>query len=160
MAVDFFLKLDGIDGEAKDKGHTNEIKIHSWSWGASQTTSVSGTGGSGAGKASLSEISIMKDYDKASPKLFKSLTTGKHIATGTLTAQKPIGDGSGSIFLTVSLEELYVTSQQVSGSSEVPSESVSFSYNKIAVEYKTQNEQGQLASTGKVTYDLKQNVTS
>ena len=79
MSVDFFLKVDGANGESTAQGHTNEIKIHSWSWGAAQVTSVSGSGGSGAGKASLSEINIMKDYDQASPELFKMLLTGKHI---------------------------------------------------------------------------------
>jgi type VI secretion system secreted protein Hcp len=52
---------------------------------------------------------------------------------------------------------LFITSQQISASSEVPSESVSFSYNKIKVEYSTQNEQGILTATGAVNYDLKAN---
>jgi len=50
-----------------------------------------------------------------------------------------------------------VTSVQTSASSEVPSESVSFSYNKIKYEYWTQNDQGILTATGAVTYNLKQN---
>jgi type VI secretion system secreted protein Hcp len=160
MAVDFFLQLDGIKGEAKDQGHVGEIKIHSWSWGASQTTSVSGTGGSGAGKASLSDISIMKDYDKSSPPLFQALLKGNHIKTGVLTAQKSAGEGSGKPFLKISLEEIFVTSVQDSGSSEIPSESISFSYNKIKVEYFTQDETGKMASVTPVNYDLKANVVS
>jgi hypothetical protein len=61
MAVDFFLKLADIPGESVDSKHPNEITVMSFSWGASQTTSVSGTGGSGAGKASLADLSIMKN---------------------------------------------------------------------------------------------------
>jgi type VI secretion system secreted protein Hcp len=155
MAVDFFLKLDGIDGESVDTNHKNEIQILSFSWGGSQTTSVAGTGGSGAGKVSLAELSIMKTYDKASPKLFKSLCSGTHIKTGTLTASK--AGGAGKPFIQIDLQELFVTSLQISGSSEVPMESVSLSYNEIKIEYFVQNEQGNLASTGAITYNLKEN---
>jgi type VI secretion system secreted protein Hcp len=155
MAVDFFLKVDGADGESTQTGHTKEIKIHSFSWGASQHTSVSGSGGSGAGKASLSDISVMKDLDKASSEMFKMLLTGKHIATAVLTAQKSTGDTSGKPFLTITFGEVFVTSQQISGSSEIPSESVSFSYNTIKFDYSTQGEDGTLTSTGAISYNIK-----
>jgi type VI secretion system secreted protein Hcp len=155
MAVDFFLKVDGADGESTQTGHTNEIKIHSFSWGCSQVTSVSGSGGSAAGKASLSDMNVMKDLDKASPEMFKMLLTGKHIATAVMTAQKSTGDTSGKPFLTISLGEVFVTSQQISGSSEVPMESLSFSYNTIKFDYSTQGDGGALTSTGAVSYNIK-----
>ena len=34
MAVDMFLKLDGIKGESKDDKHKDEIEILSFSWGS------------------------------------------------------------------------------------------------------------------------------
>jgi len=155
MAVDFYLKLDAIDGESTDADHTGEIQLLSFSWGGSQVTAVAGTGGSGAGKADLADLSVMKYMDKASAPIFKALLTGTHIKTGVLSAIK--AGAGGKPFLKLSFEELFVTSQQVSASSEIPSESVSFSYNKIKVEYSTQNEQGILTATGAVSYDLKQN---
>jgi type VI secretion system secreted protein Hcp len=160
MAVDFFLKVDGADGESTQSGHSNEIKIHSFSWGCSQQTSVSGSGGSAAGKASLSDISIMKDLDKASPEMFKMLLTGKHIATAVLTAQKATGTTTGAPFLTITFGEVFVTSQQISGSSEIPSESVSFSYNTIKFDYSTQGDDGTLTSTGAISFDVKTSVQS
>jgi type VI secretion system secreted protein Hcp len=158
MAVDFFLKLDGIQGESADEKHKDQITLLSWSLGASQVTSVAGTGGSGAGKADLSDLSIMKYLDKASAPIFKALVAGTHVKTGVLEAVKAGGDGKP--FLKLSFDELFVTSQQYSASSEIPSESVSFSYNKIKVEYSTQNEQGILTATGAVTYELKVNKVS
>jgi len=89
MAVDYFLKLEGIDGESADSNHKNEIQIMSWSWGASQVSSVSGTGGSGAGKADLSDFSIMAYFDKSTPKFFKSIGAGTHIKSGTMSAISP-----------------------------------------------------------------------
>ena len=155
MAVDFYLKLDGITGEATDSNHKDEIQLLSFSWGGSQVTSVAGTGGSGAGKADLADLSVMKYMDKASPGIFKALISGTHIKTGVLQAVK--AGAGGKPFLKLSLEELFITSLQTSASSEVPTESVSFSYNKIKYEYSTQNDQGVLTAVGAVTFNLKEN---
>jgi type VI secretion system secreted protein Hcp len=158
MAVDYYLKLDGIEGEAVTTGFEKQIQLLSFSWGGSQTTSVAGTGGSGAGKVDLSDLSVMKYYDKSSPQVFKSLVTGTHIKTGVLSATK--AGGGGKPFLKISLGEMFVTSNQISASSEIPTESVSFSYNTIKVEYSTQNEQGILTAVGAVSYDVKTNKPS
>jgi type VI secretion system secreted protein Hcp len=158
MSVDYYLKLDGIEGEAVSTGFEKQIQLLSFSWGGSQTTSVAGTGGSGAGKVDLSDLSVMKYYDKSSPQVFKALVTGTHIKTGVLSATK--AGGGGKPFLKISLGELFVTSNQISASSEIPTESVSFSYNTIKVEYSTQNEQGILTAVGAVNYDVKTNKPS
>ena len=39
-AVDYFLKIDGVEGEATAKGHEKEIEILSWSWGVSQSSAA------------------------------------------------------------------------------------------------------------------------
>jgi type VI secretion system secreted protein Hcp len=155
MAVDFYLKLDSIDGEAVATNFENQIQLLSFSWGGSQQTSVAGTGGSGAGKVDLADLSVMKHMDKATSPIFKALVSGTHIKTGVLSAVK--AGGNNKPFLKLSFEELFITSQQISASSEIPTESVSFSYNQIKEEYWTQNEQGVLTATGAVTYNLKQN---
>src|SRR5665213_1566562 len=158
MAVDYFLKLDGIQGESADEHHKNEIQIMSFSWGGSQTSSVAGTGGSGAGKVDLSDFSIMVNFDKATPKFFKSMCAGTHIKTGELSAIK--SGAEGKPYLKVDFKELFVSSLQISASSEIPTVSVSFTYNEIKMDYSMQNEQGNITSTGPVTYDLKANKLS
>jgi type VI secretion system secreted protein Hcp len=158
MAVDYYLKLDGVQGEAQDSNHKNEIQLLSWSWGASQVSSVAGTGGSGAGKADLSDITVMINFDKSTPKFFKSICAGTHIATGTLSAIKSGADGKP--YLKVDFKELFVTHLQLSASSEVPAVSVSLTYNEIKIDYSVQDEKGNLASTGPVTYNLKGNKLS
>jgi type VI secretion system secreted protein Hcp len=158
MAVDFFLKLDSIQGESVDDNHKDQISVTSFSWGGSQTTSVAGSGGSGAGKVNLIDLSIMKYLDKATPKLFQAMCKGTHVATGTLYGVKSGADGKP--FLQIDFKELFITSIQTSGSSEVPMESVSFSYNEIKIEYFQQDDKGTLTSTGAITYDLKANKNS
>jgi len=158
MAVDYYLQLDGVQGEATTSGFENQIQLLSFSLGGSQVSSVAGTGGSGAGKVDLAHLSVMKYYDKSSPQLFKSLCSGTHIKTGVLSATK--AGGNGKPFLKISLGELFVSSLNHSASSEIPTESVSFSYNTIKTEYSTQNEQGILTAVGAVNYDLKANKVS
>lgn len=160
MAVDYFLKLDGIEGESVDDKHKNWIQILSWSWGGSQTSSVSGTGGSGAGKVSLQDLTITTHFDKASPKLFKSLCLGTHTAKGQIECVK--AGASGKPYLKIDLTELFISSLQTGGSSgeEVPILNIGFTYNTIKIDYYQQDEKGNVASTGAVTYDLKTNKTS
>jgi len=43
--VDYFLKIDGVDGESTDDKHKGEINIESWSWGVTQSTTGAGGGG-------------------------------------------------------------------------------------------------------------------
>jgi len=155
MAVDYYLKLDGVQGESADANFKEQIQIMSWSWGASQVSSVSGTGGSGAGKADLSDFNITTNFDKATPKFFKSIVTGQHIKSGTMSAVKSGADGKP--YLKVDFKEMFVTHLQISASSEIPTISVSFTYNDIKIDYSTQNEEGNLTSTGPVSYNLKEN---
>jgi type VI secretion system secreted protein Hcp len=66
-AVDYFLKLDGIEGESKDDKHKNEIDVESWSWGETQTGASGFGGGGGAGKVSMQDFHFTMKMNKASP---------------------------------------------------------------------------------------------
>jgi len=161
MAIDAFLKLSTIEGESTHQGFEKQIQILSFSFGGNQVTSVQGTGGSGSGRANLHPISVTKYMDKSSSKIWKAMITGQHIDTGTLSLVKAGGDSTMSKpFFTIELKEVFVTDYSASASSEVPTESISFSYNEIKEEYFQQDEKGNLTSTGKVTYDLKVHKTS
>lgn len=160
MAVDYFLKLDGIDGESQDDKHKNWIQLLSWSWGGTQTSSVSGTGGSGAGKVNLQDISIATQMDKATPKLFKSMLLGTHTPNGHIECVKAGADNKP--YLKIDLKEVFVSSLQTGGSmgEETPIVNLSFTYNEIKIDYYQQDEKGNVASTGAVTYNLKANKTT
>jgi len=158
MAVDYFFDVDGIQGESQDANFKNKIQILSWSWGASNISSVAGTGGSGAGKVDLSDFSMMLFFDKSTPKFFKSIVKGTHITKATMSAVKSGADGKP--YLKVNFTEIFITGLQMSASSEVPSVSLSFTYNEIGIDYSVQDEKGNLASVGEVKYSTKQNKQS
>ena len=54
MASDIFAKIGDIKGESRDAKHKDEIEVLSWSWGVTQTGSVTrGAGGGAVGGVSL-----------------------------------------------------------------------------------------------------------
>ena len=88
MAVDVFLKLEGIKGEAQDDKHKEEIDVLAWSWGMSQSGTTHMGTGSGSGKVAVEELSVTKHVDKSSPTLALHSCSGKHIPKGLLTVRK------------------------------------------------------------------------
>ena len=47
-AADYFLKIDGIEGESKADKHKDEIDLQSFSWGATQSGSFAAGGRRGS----------------------------------------------------------------------------------------------------------------
>lgn len=155
-AVDYFLKLDGIEGETHQKGHQNEIEVLSFSWGATQTGTFSGNSGGGAGKVQMQDFHFVMSYNKASPKLMLACANGKHIPKGLLTCRKA-GEGQQE-FLKVHFNDLLVSSYQSGGSSSgdtVPTDQISLNFSKIEIEYAEQGADGKLKAPVKAGYDLK-----
>ena len=67
--VDYFLKIEGIDGESADAKHKGDIQLESFSWGETNSGSHSSGGGGGAGKVSMQDFHFVMTANKASPKL-------------------------------------------------------------------------------------------
>ena len=155
--VDYFLKLEGIDGESTDHKHKNEIDVESWSWGESNSGDSAGRGGSGAGKVSMADFHFVMKVNKATPKLMLACATGQHIKKGTLTCRKAGGDQQE--YMTVTLSDLLVSSYQTGGSKGevVPVDQISLNFAKIEVEYKPQDDTGKVGAPVKTGYDLKLN---
>ncbi len=114
MAVDMFLRLEGITGEAQDKVHGGEIDVLAWSWGASQSGTTHVGSGGGSGKARFQDLSITKYVDLASPKLLQFLTLATHIASGTLTVRK--AGGKPLEYMIYTLTDIIVTAVSTGGS--------------------------------------------
>ena len=157
-AVDYFLKIDGIEGEAEDAKHGKEIELQSWSWGETQVGSHShGTGG-GAGKVSMQDFHFTMTCCKASPKLMLACACGEHIKSAILTCRK--AGKEQQEFLKYTFTDLLISSYQTGGSSGnlVPTDQISFNFTKIETAYKVQKADGTLGDEFKSGYDLKKNV--
>ncbi len=156
-AVDYFIKFDGIKGESADVKHKDEIDVESWTWGETNSGGSAPGGGGGAGKVSMQDFQFVMRLNRASPALMRACATGQHIKTATLSARKA-GKGQQE-YLTFKFRDVLISSFQTSGSEEmpVPTDSVSFSFAKLEVEYKPEKSDGSLGSAVDFGYDLKTN---
>jgi type VI secretion system secreted protein Hcp len=87
MALNAYLKLDGIKGESTATEHKDEIDVMSFSWGVTQSGTISG-GGGGTGKAVPGDFNIELKIDNSSPLIYKALVRGEHIKDATLTLER------------------------------------------------------------------------
>ena len=157
MAVDYFLKIDGVAGESRDSKHKDEIDLEAFSWGASQQVAQTGGGGAGAGKVSMQDFHFVMRTNKASPKLFLACASGQHVKSAVLTARK--AGKEQQEYLVYKFTDLLVSSYQTGGSEggDVPVDQVSFNFSKIEVQYKPQSPTGQLGAAVSAGWDVKAN---
>ncbi|MCU0635802.1 MAG: type VI secretion system tube protein Hcp [Gemmatimonadaceae bacterium] len=161
MPFDAYLKLAGVDGEATRKGFEKQMEIFSFSFGASNPSTI-GTagGGGGAGKVSISSFNIMKKNDKASAELFKHCCSGEHFDSATVTLNKSGGKESVD-FLKYEFEKVFIDSIQWSGSSggdDTPTESISLSYGKVTITYTGQSDKGGKAENIVASWNVQTNT--
>jgi type VI protein secretion system component Hcp len=149
-AADMYLKIKGIDGESED----GAIAVAGLAWNtqadvgrfaeytpAGIAVSDSGAGGpktaarmdvrgsSMAGRRSHLPMTIVKQVDKASPKLMEACANGTHLDVEVWSR-----DDGGQAQLRYTLKDAIITSYSLSRPSDpaaAPTESVSFSFTRI-----------------------------
>ncbi|HEY5512337.1 MAG TPA: type VI secretion system tube protein Hcp [Geomonas sp.] len=157
MAVDMFLKIDGIKGESQDDKHKDEIDVLAWSWGASQSGSAHTGGGGGAGKVTVQDISFTKYVDKASPLLLKACCNGQHVHEINLVVRKA---GEKPLeYLKLKLNDCLVSSVSTGGSGgeDRLTENVALNFAKFQVTYTAQDAKGAAAGEVPFAFDIKAN---
>ncbi len=121
MAVSYFLKIDGIDGESADTKHRGEIDIESFSWGETNSGNAAHGGGGGAGKVAPQDFHFVMHFNKASLKLFLACASGEHIKQAVLTVRKA---GEAQVdFLKWTLSDCIVISYETGGNKVAVNES-------------------------------------
>jgi type VI secretion system secreted protein Hcp len=155
-AVDYFLKIDGIQGESLDAKHKGEIDLESFSWGEANAGAQGGGGGGGAGKVQIEDLHLVMKMSKASPLLLLACATGQHLKQAILTARKA---GKAQLeFLVFKFTDVLVTSYHTGGSADVePVDQVAFNFARIEVEYRPQKADGSLDTPVKAGWDVKGN---
>ena len=155
MATDIFAKIGNIHGESTDVKHKNEIDVLAWSWGVTQSGSMSYGGGVGSGKATFNDLNFTHHVDKATPLLLKACATGTHVPDATITVRKA---GEGQLeYLIIKMTDVLITSVAMSMAEGVPSgiEDVALQFAKVDVEYKPQKADGSLDAGVHFKYDIK-----
>jgi type VI secretion system secreted protein Hcp len=156
--VDYFLKLDSVDGESVDDKHKGEIELESYSWGATNAGTAGRGPGAGSGKVQPQDFHLVKKLDKSSPNLYINCCTGQHHKSAIITARK--AGGGQQEYFKITLEDVLISSYQhggASGTGVVPSEQVTLNFAKMEVSYKEQKPDGSLGAEVKQKYDFSAN---
>lgn len=143
--VDYFLKIEGVDGESTDDKHKGEIELVSYSLGGTNAGSFQSGGGGGSGKVNLADFTFEKKIDKSSAKLLAALCSGEHFSKATLVCRR--AGKEQQEFLTVVMTAVLVSSYNslgAQGSETIPNDHVSLNYGKIEFKYKEQKADGSL----------------
>jgi len=157
MAVDMFLKIDDIQGESVDASHKKEISVVSWSWGMTQSGTTHQGPGSGAGKVNVSDITITKFVDKATPNLLSACCAGKHYKQAQLTIRK--AGGHPLEYLKIFLYDILVSgiSTGGSGGEDRITENVTLNFGQFEVDYTPQKGDGSADATIPATWNIQTN---
>jgi type VI secretion system secreted protein Hcp len=154
--ANYFLKIDGIAGEASDAKHKGEIELVSFQWGLTQSGTQAGGGGGGAGKVQFQDFNFTQQTQKSSPALMLACASGQHIKGAVLTGRR-----TGKVqleFLTIKFTDVLVSSfQEAAGGDDAPLEAVGLDYARIEVTYRPQDTSGKPLGDVKAGWDLKQN---
>jgi type VI secretion system secreted protein Hcp len=156
--VDYFLKIDGVQGESTDSKHKGEIELESFSWGETNSGGQGHGGGGGAGKVSVQDLHFVMKLNKASPKLLLACALGQHLKSAVLTGRK--AGKEQQEFLVYKFTDLLVSSYQTSASThdlDGPLDQISFNFARIELEYRPQKPDGSLDTPVKAGWDVKAN---
>lgn len=155
MSLEAFLKIEGIPGESRKEGHPDEIDLLSFSFGASNPTTVGKGTGAGASQVNISSFNVMKSTDLSSTALFLRCAKGEHIPEATVTLRKA-GGTKPLEYLQYKFSKVFVDSIQWSGSSggDTPAESLSLAFEKVEIVYSSQNDDGTPKKTVGAGWDV------
>jgi type VI protein secretion system component Hcp len=146
--------MDGttkLNGESIVAGHTNEIDILSYSEGVSGCPTC---------KASISDFSFMTTFTGATIAFKRLSLTGGALTSVDITIQRS-GITKPFVFLQMHMENVFVTSEQESGSEggdSRPIVSVSLSAERIAWQYTQQKPDGTVGAKTSYGWDVAGNV--
>ena len=138
-----FMEIEGIDGACNVPGHENNIMVHSFSHSISMPATdpiILHTS-----RSKHAPIEILKECDKTSPVLFEALCEGRNINKVTIRFYEINSDPSIEMdnYFTIEVEKVFITKVSPNIVNENGNskhmEIVSFEYEKIKWEYKSQN---------------------
>jgi type VI secretion system secreted protein Hcp len=154
-----FMHFEGIEGNVTAKGYEKWIEVNSFQFGAGRgiSTPTGGAENREASAASVSEVTVTKQMDKASPKLFEAGligNEGKMVKVVMTRTGKELAELCAYKF-----EATLVSGYSVSSGGDSPMESLSLNFVKFEYSYTGSDVAGKDASKMKVGFDIGQATT-
>lgn len=158
MAISGYVKIDDIKGESKRAEHEDEIDVHSIKWSVAQQSSANLGSGRSRGRAQVSDITVRKFTDAASPYLALAVMKAKSIPEIVIMARKDSGDAHLD-YLKITLTNAAVSGFQMleseaSDPEQMVEEEVSFTAEKVKMVYTVQADDHSAGDEHEIEYDL------
>jgi type VI secretion system secreted protein Hcp len=166
---DYFLKIEGIEGESSDSKHKGEIDIESFEWGESHTIVYGSHAEGSKTKVQMQDVHFTMFASKASTKLMTACATGQSFPKATFTLRKSGGDQQE--FMKFTFYDVRIDSYSIGGptaeargheksldekrENPVPLERITLNFGEIEVEYREQKSVGDLGGKNRFKYNLK-----
>jgi type VI secretion system secreted protein Hcp len=132
-AMDYFLKIDGVEGESLDKAHRDEIDVLSWSWGTSRS----------GGSTVFDPFSWEQGLDSSFVPLFLGLANGTTFDSALLSVRR---EGTTQDFFKMLLQDAKVVSLSSQAGDAGIAVNAALSYVAITMTYLPQDAKGGLGS--------------
>ncbi|SEL35985.1 type VI secretion system secreted protein Hcp [Roseateles sp. YR242] len=152
MYLDLTLKRAGkVKGETVAAGHQNDIAVTGFNWGVGAAGDA--VAGQSTGRRSYRQLTITKGLDSASTALMSAVATNDEVRSAKLSVRKAGGEQQD--FFSITLEKARVATYDIDVDHDGnPVERITLSFQKVAVEYRTQSATGQLGGSCTFTDDL------
>jgi type VI secretion system secreted protein Hcp len=149
MAI--YLKLGDIKGDVTAEGHKDWIEVHSCQFGIGRgiATPTGNSADRESSAPSVSEITVTKNQDIASIKLFEAACGGSDAVEATINFTKTEKNKTDT-YMTYILSNVLISGYSVSSGGDRPTESLSLNFTKIefkADSYDATNKTKQPSST-------------
>jgi YD repeat-containing protein len=157
----YFGDMTG-SGDSKPNGRQKGFEIKDWGFEVTNKSTIgSATGGAGSGKAEFGEFTITKAADASSAEFFKNCCAGAHYKNVTIAMRKAGGGGekSGQPYLEYRFGTVFTTKVSWSHSDDGPTESITFVYGQLKINYSPQTQTGD-SSIGQFPYPKSTKVST
>jgi type VI secretion system secreted protein Hcp len=111
MALDFYVQINGIDGQSNDKGHSKWIEAIAFSHGSKQQI-ASERATAVAGRGTFEPFVFVHEIDKATPKLQQFCMSGQKIDKVKVEVCSAVAGVQTPVY-EVTLEQVKVISAKV-----------------------------------------------
>jgi type VI secretion system secreted protein Hcp len=157
MAIDVYLQIDGIKGESMDDKHKDWIECKSVQFSVMQPKSATSSTGGGhtAERVEMSDISITKLADLATPILLQTCAAGKTIPKAKLEFMRADGNGDRVKYFEIQLENVLIGEVQPSVTEgDFMHENVGLKFSKVKYMYTQQKVSGGAGGNTSGGWDL------
>jgi type VI secretion system secreted protein Hcp len=153
--VAIYMKFgDTIKGQVTEDKHKEWIELNSFQFGVGRSVS-SGAGGQTRESTapSISEITVTKVNDVASPKLYEDSLAGAFDSAVTIEMTQTTKKGTET-YLKIELSDCGISGYSISSGGDAPSESLSLNFTKIVYTPTPLDNKGNTQKGDVVGYDL------